>query len=70
MINKIVYVFNFIRIIEQAHSSVERAGLLGGVCFRCLPTDNEYKLRGSTLEEAIQEDRNKGLLPFYVSYYV
>ncbi|XKL61071.1 hypothetical protein PGB90_008128 [Kerria lacca] len=51
---------------EQAHSSVERAGLLGGVCFRCLPTDNEYKLRGSTLEEAIQEDRNKGLLPFYV----
>ncbi len=53
---------------EQAHSSVERAGLLGGIRFRCLPTDDEYRLRGSTLENAIKEDREKGLIPFYVSF--
>ncbi|KAK7576159.1 hypothetical protein V9T40_012445 [Parthenolecanium corni] len=50
---------------EQAHSSVERAGLLGGVRFRLLPTDDEYKLRGSALQDAIHEDREKGLIPFY-----
>ncbi|KAK7576160.1 hypothetical protein V9T40_012446 [Parthenolecanium corni] len=51
---------------DQAHCSVERAGLLGGVRLRLLPTDDEYKLRGSTLQDAIQEDRDKGFMPFYV----
>ena len=55
-------------LIAQAHSSVERAGLLGGVQFRSLPIDEEYKLRGSTVAEAIDEDRKKGLIPFYVSF--
>ncbi|XP_043276522.1 aromatic-L-amino-acid decarboxylase [Venturia canescens] len=49
----------------QAHSSVERAGLLGGVQFRLLPVDSKNKLRGETLAEAIREDREKGLIPFY-----
>lgn len=53
---------------DQAHSSVERAGLLGGVRLRQLPADDNNKLRGETLRAAIQEDRDNGLIPFYVSY--
>nr|CAD7267969.1 unnamed protein product [Timema shepardi] len=49
-----------------AHSSVERAGLLGGVKLRSLPTDDNFRLRGDTLEQAIMEDRRAGLIPFYV----
>jgi hypothetical protein len=52
---------------DQAHSSVERAGLLGGVKLRLLPADENLRLRGETLELAIQEDRRNGLIPFYVS---
>ncbi|KAG8239890.1 hypothetical protein J437_LFUL019484 [Ladona fulva] len=52
---------------EQAHSSVERAGLLGGVKMRLLPADEEYRLRGATLEKAIEDDVAAGLIPFYVS---
>lgn len=44
---------------------MERAGLLGGVKFRLLPVDSKSKLRGETLAEAIREDREKGLIPFY-----
>ncbi|XP_077286059.1 aromatic-L-amino-acid decarboxylase-like isoform X2 [Arctopsyche grandis] len=51
---------------KQAHSSVERAGLLGGVKLRLLPTDKDRKLRGETLVEAIRADREAGLIPFYV----
>lgn len=51
---------------EQAHSSVERAGLLGGVKLRLLESDEKFKLRGKTVEEAIKEDRKNGLIPFYV----
>lgn len=50
----------------QAHSSVERAGLLGGVKFRLLEVDSKYKLRGETLAEAIRKDKEQGLIPFYV----
>ncbi|XP_012262172.1 aromatic-L-amino-acid decarboxylase [Athalia rosae] len=50
----------------QAHSSVERAGLLGGVRFRLLDVDAKYRLRGNTLADAIREDKEKGLIPFYV----
>ncbi|KAK9870418.1 hypothetical protein WA026_007989 [Henosepilachna vigintioctopunctata] len=49
----------------QSHSSVERAGLLGGVKLRSLDTDNESRLRGDTLEKAIEKDREAGLIPFY-----
>ncbi|XP_047000053.1 aromatic-L-amino-acid decarboxylase [Schistocerca americana] len=48
-----------------AHSSVERAGLLGGVKFHLLEPDDKLSLRGETLEEAIKEDKAKGLIPFY-----
>ncbi|KAK0086708.1 hypothetical protein PV325_002705 [Microctonus aethiopoides] len=50
---------------SHAHSSVERAGLLGGVQFRKLDVDSKSKLRGETLAEAIREDQNNGLIPFY-----
>nr|BCT26321.1 putative aromatic amino acid decarboxylase [Euura sp. 'Pontania] len=50
----------------QAHSSVERAGLLGGVRFRLLDVDDKYKLRGETVSDAIREDKEKGLIPFYI----
>lgn len=49
-----------------SHSSVERAGLLGGVLLRALETDNEHKLRGETLRDAIKKDRANGLIPFFV----
>ncbi|XP_057325685.1 aromatic-L-amino-acid decarboxylase [Microplitis mediator] len=51
---------------RQAHSSVERAGLLGGVQFHQLDVDSKSRLRGNTLAEAILQDQEKGLIPFYV----
>nr|BDD85275.1 dopa decarboxylase [Ischnura senegalensis] len=51
---------------DQAHSSVERAGLLGGVKMRLLEADADFKLRGETVARAIQEDLEAGLIPFYV----
>jgi glutamate/tyrosine decarboxylase-like PLP-dependent enzyme len=66
--------WNFLKIThaasvcaDQAHSSVERAGLLGGVKLRLLHADDNLRLRGDKLEHAIQEDRRNGLIPFYVS---
>ncbi|GLH01302.1 uncharacterized protein GBIM_07469 [Gryllus bimaculatus] len=50
---------------SQAHSSVERAGLLGGVKLRLLPTDANNRLRADALQDAIRSDRQQGLIPFY-----
>ena len=50
----------------QAHSSVEKAALLGGVKIRFLDTDENFSMRGHTLAEAIREDKKKGLVPFFV----
>jgi hypothetical protein len=52
---------------DQSNSSVEKAGLLGSVPMRLLPTDDKCRLRGATLEQAIKSDREKGLIPCYVS---
>ncbi|XP_031695271.1 histidine decarboxylase-like [Anarrhichthys ocellatus] len=49
---------------DQAHSSVEKAGLISLVKIRFLPTDEQLSLRGDTLIQAIQEDRRRGLVPF------
>ncbi|XP_031424503.1 histidine decarboxylase [Clupea harengus] len=48
---------------DQAHSSVEKAGLISLVKVRFLPTDESFGLRGSTLQTAIDEDRKNGLIP-------
>lgn len=59
---------HFLSKTAQAHSSVERAGLLGGVKLRLVPADEKNQLRGETLEKFIREDLDKGLIPFYVSF--
>lgn len=52
---------------QQSHSGVERAALLGGCRIRLLPTDvDTLSLRGAVLQAAIAEDREQGLVPFFV----
>lgn len=59
---------NFVAYVSQeAHSCGERASLLANVHVRKLEVDEEFSVRGLTLEKAIQEDREKGLIPFYVN---
>ncbi|XP_012536885.2 histidine decarboxylase [Monomorium pharaonis] len=51
---------------DQAHSSVEKAGLIGLVQMRYIESDNELSMRGDALLEALTRDRAEGLLPFFV----
>ncbi|XP_033360055.1 histidine decarboxylase isoform X1 [Bombus vosnesenskii] len=51
---------------DQAHSSVEKAGLIGLVRMKYIESDNELSMRGEALLEAITHDRAAGLLPFFV----
>ncbi|XP_039298913.1 histidine decarboxylase [Nilaparvata lugens] len=51
---------------DQAHSSVEKAGLIGLVKMRYIESDDNLSLRGDKLVEAIAQDRNKGLIPFFL----
>ena len=54
---------------EQAHSSVEKAGIvlgLGQAGVRKIPTDAEFRMRPDALAAAIEEDRRAGWLPFCV----
>ncbi|XP_060611842.2 histidine decarboxylase [Anolis sagrei] len=51
---------------DQAHSSVEKAGLISLVKMRFLPVDENFSLRGETLKKAIEEDRSRGLVPIFV----
>lgn len=50
---------------DQAHSSVERAGMLGGVKMRSVPTDQDLRMRGEELKALIQRDKKAGLIPFF-----
>uniref|UniRef100_A0A1I7VGW6 Aromatic-L-amino-acid decarboxylase n=1 Tax=Loa loa TaxID=7209 RepID=A0A1I7VGW6_LOALO len=60
---------------KEAHSSVEKACMIGMVKLKILETDTKFRLRGQTLRLAIEaralrkfvEDRNLGLIPFFVS---
>ncbi|MCP9261711.1 Aromatic-L-amino-acid decarboxylase [Dirofilaria immitis] len=52
---------------KEAHSSVEKACMIGMVKLKILDTDAKFRLRGETLRLAIEEDRNLGLIPFFVS---
>ncbi|VDN40894.1 unnamed protein product [Gongylonema pulchrum] len=56
-----------LKYLVQAHSSIEKACMIGMVKLRILETDSKFRLRGETLRQAIQEDRNLGLIPFFVS---
>uniref|UniRef100_A0A9J8D3F9 Aromatic-L-amino-acid decarboxylase n=1 Tax=Cyprinus carpio carpio TaxID=630221 RepID=A0A9J8D3F9_CYPCA len=51
---------------DQAHSSVERAGLIAGVKMKKIPTDNKFSVRGDALQKVLEEDRAAGLIPFFV----
>jgi len=51
---------------DQAHSSVEKAGLIGLVKLRYIESDDNLSLRGDKLKEAIKKDRENGLIPFYL----
>ncbi|CAF1083787.1 unnamed protein product, partial [Didymodactylos carnosus] len=52
---------------KLAHSCVEKAGLIAVIKVRQLYVDDHYSLRGKTLEESIKADKEKGLIPFFVS---
>ncbi|XP_074862519.1 histidine decarboxylase isoform X2 [Carettochelys insculpta] len=51
---------------DQAHSSVEKAGLIALVKMKFLPVDENFALRGEALKKAIEEDRRQGLVPVFV----
>ncbi|KAJ8924142.1 hypothetical protein NQ315_006926 [Exocentrus adspersus] len=51
---------------DQAHSSVEKAALIGLVTLRYIETDENFSMRGQDLLKAVKEDRENGLIPFWV----
>eukprot|EP00118_Oscarella_pearsei_P015904 m.147712 g.147712 ORF g.147712 m.147712 type:complete len:486 (+) comp38470_c0_seq2:81-1538(+) len=51
---------------EHVHSCFQKGGLIAGVKTRTLPTDGELSLRGETLERAMEEDTEAGLVPCFV----
>lgn len=51
---------------EQAHSSVERAGLVALIRMRAVPTDDKYSMCHEALKAMIKEDLEKGMWPFFV----
>ncbi|XP_034730796.1 aromatic-L-amino-acid decarboxylase isoform X1 [Etheostoma cragini] len=51
---------------EQAHCSVERAALIGGVMMKKVPTDNKYAVGGDMFKKILEEDKAAGLIPFYL----
>lgn len=54
-------------ITDQANSSVEKAGIMGTIKMRLLPTDENGNLCQETFIETLQNDCNNGLFPSYVS---
>ena len=54
---------------QEAHSSVDKAGLVLGVGsrgIRRIPSDGQYRMRVDLLEEAISRDTSEGRRPFAV----
>ncbi|RWS16835.1 histidine decarboxylase-like protein [Dinothrombium tinctorium] len=51
---------------DQAHSSVEKAGLIGLVKMRYIESDENLSIRADKLKEAIHRDKENGLIPFFV----
>ncbi|XP_054706814.1 tyrosine decarboxylase-like [Uloborus diversus] len=50
---------------EESHSSVEKAAIIALVKMRILETDERFCLRSKILEYAFEEDKKKGLIPFF-----
>lgn len=53
---------------DQAHSSVEKAALIGLVTLRYIESDENFSMSGEKLLEAVKQDRDNGLIPFWVSF--
>ena len=56
-------------VSEQAHSSIEKAVItlgLGQRGLRKIPTDSEFRMDVRALEDAINEDKRNGYLPFCI----
>ncbi|XP_075068740.1 aromatic-L-amino-acid decarboxylase [Mixophyes fleayi] len=51
---------------DQAHSSVQRAGLISGVRMKMIKTDENFVVGGSALKEALEKDKANGLIPVFV----
>ncbi|XP_044738335.1 histidine decarboxylase isoform X2 [Chrysoperla carnea] len=69
-LNKDVDVYNiYSRLVaycsDQAHSSIEKAGLISFVKMRFVPSE-ELSMRGEKLRETMDEDIKNGLIPFWV----
>lgn len=52
---------------KEAHSCVEKAAMIGFVKLRILEPDQNCSLRGNILRQAMEEDIQNGLCPFFVS---
>jgi len=52
---------------KESHSCVEKAAMISFVKLRILEPDDNCSLRGSTIRQAMEEDRAMGLIPFFVS---
>uniref|UniRef100_A0A8D0HM33 Aromatic-L-amino-acid decarboxylase n=1 Tax=Sphenodon punctatus TaxID=8508 RepID=A0A8D0HM33_SPHPU len=50
---------------DQAHSSVEKAGLIAGVKIKQVPTDEKFAVCGSALQKTVDEDKAADLIPFF-----
>lgn len=46
---------------------MEKAGLIGGVRLKAIPSDGKFAMRASALQEALERDKAAGLIPFFVS---
>ncbi|OQV26042.1 Histidine decarboxylase [Hypsibius exemplaris] len=51
---------------DQAHSSVEKAGLIGLVKLRLVNSDAQMSLRGEAFRSAVEADVADGLIPFFL----
>ncbi|CAH8493193.1 unnamed protein product [Heterobilharzia americana] len=49
----------------QAHSSVERAGLISLLQLKAIKSNEHYGMNTTVLEQTIQEDIQNGLIPFF-----
>ena len=52
---------------DQAHSSIEKAALIGLVKMRYVESNESLSMTGAKLQQTIRKDRENGLLPFWVS---
>uniref|UniRef100_T1KIS9 Tyrosine decarboxylase n=1 Tax=Tetranychus urticae TaxID=32264 RepID=T1KIS9_TETUR len=52
---------------KEAHSSVEKAAMIGFVKLRILDTDEKFRMRPDLLEKSIQEDKAQGFIPFWAA---